>query len=183
MARYAPLVVECPHRFSDWFSADPPGMCPQEPPLASSEAAQRFEHGMMIWIAELDRTYVIYDRFVGPGEDVSTSVGFTSTQIVDGPLDLTPGASPDNRVGVTPPHRRFEPVGEFGLVWRGEVVLTEDVRRRLGRAVEREYAFDTVSQCARNCGSCWDCCPDGPEGRTLHVQWRMHVGQFWELVG
>ena len=119
VARYAPLVVECPHRFSGWCFADPPGMCPQEPPLASPAATQRFEHGMMIWIEKLGRYYVMYDRFVAPGEHVSTSVGFTSLLIVDGPLDLAPGASPDNRVDETPPHGRFEPVVGLGLVWGG----------------------------------------------------------------
>jgi len=178
--RYAPLLVECPDRLSDWFFDDPPGICPREPPLSSHAAAQRFEHGLMIWIEAQDAYYILYDGFIKPAGRQSTTSAITSLQILDGPLDLTPGASASNRAGEAPPNGFFEPISGFGLVWRGEVVGVEGVRARLGWAVEPEYGFDTIYQCEMSCGSTWDCYLQGPQGDTFHLYWLLHVSHFWE---
>ena len=183
VAHYSPVVVECPRCVPGWFFAEAPRICPGEPPLASSAAAQRFEHGLMIWIEALDTYYVLYDRFFTPAGRPSPSATLRSLQIVDGPLDLAPGASPDSRVDETPPDGRFEPISGFGLVWRGEVVGTEGIRARLGLAEEQEHGFATVYQCEMNCGSYWDCYLQGPNGQILHLYWLAHAGHFWEPVG
>jgi len=145
--RYAPLMVECVDRFSDWFFDDPPAICPREAPLSSYAAAQEFEHGRMIWIGAQDAYCILYDGFITPSGHQYISSKLTSLQILNGPLDLTAGASADNRVGEAPPNGFFEPVSGFGLVWRGEVVGVEGVRARLGWAMEPEYGFDTIYQC------------------------------------
>jgi heat shock protein HslJ len=126
--RYAPLAVECPDAFPDWFFDPRPAICPNDAPLFSSAAAQRFEHGMMIWIEALDDYYILLNH----DENVSSSdqgwSTLTSLRIIQGPLELKSGASPDNRVEEDPPLGLFEPVSGFGLVWRGEVTGTEDLR-------------------------------------------------------
>jgi hypothetical protein len=85
----------------------------------------------MMWIEAQDAHYILYDGFITPSGRQYISSKLTSLQILDGPLDLKPGASAGNRIGETPPNGFFEPVSGFGLVWRGEVVGVEDVRAPL----------------------------------------------------
>jgi hypothetical protein len=178
---YAPFQVQCPDRFPDWYFDDPPGICPEDAPLSSYAAAQSFEHGRMIWVEASDTYYV----FLNHDENVSDREQgwsiLTSLRIIEGPLALKPGASPDNRVAETPPDGLFEPVSGFGLIWRGEVVGMEDLRRLLGWAVEPEYGFDTIRQCETSCDTSWDCYLQGPEGEILHLYWLLHFGHYWEV--
>jgi hypothetical protein len=178
---YAPLTVECPDVLADWFFDSAPGICPRDGPLASYAAAQQFEHGLMIWIEALDAYYVLADhdhKVSGEAQDWSS---LTSLRVIRGPLDLKPGLSPDNRTEETPPSGRFEPVSGFGLVWRGEVVGTEEMREALGWAVEPEYGFDTLYQCEISCDSYWDCYLQGPRDEVFHLYWLPHIGHYWEV--
>jgi hypothetical protein len=179
---YAPLTVECPDAYPDWFFDNAPGIYPKDAPLASYAAAQRFEHGLMIWIEALDAHYVLADHDDKVSGDAQGWSSLTSLHITRGPLDLKPGASPDNRVEETPPSGWFEPVSGFGLVWRGEVVGTEDMRKTLGWAAEPEYGFDTLYQCEISCDSYWDCYLQGPRDEVFHLYWLPHIGHFWTLV-
>jgi hypothetical protein len=180
--RYAPLAVECPDAFADWFFDDPPGICPRDAPLPSYAAAQRFEHGLMIWIEALDEYCILLDHHERIADDAPGWSSLTSLHIVRGPLDLRPGASPENRGADTPPSGRFEPMSGFGLVWRGGVVGTEGIRPALGWAVEPEHGFETRYQCEMSCDSYWDCYVEGPQGEVFHLYWLPHVGRFWEVV-
>ena len=180
LARYAPLMVGCPHHFSDWFFDDPPGICPKASPLFSYAAAQRFERGLMIWIEAQDAYYILYGGFTIYSGREYMSATLTSLQILDGPLDLKPGASAGNRIGETPPNGFFEPISGFGLGWRGEVVGIEDVRARLGWAVEPEYGFETIYQCEMSCGSNWDCYVEGPPWGYLPS---LLASARWPLLG
>ena len=183
--RYIPVTVACPDHRPHWFLDDPPPICPRDEPLHSYAAVQRFEHGFMIWLAAQDTYYILYDRFLTPAGGRSISATLKSLQILHDPLDLKPGASPDNRVAERPPDGRFEPVSGFGLVWRGEVASVSDsadIRPRLGWAVAPEYGFDTVYQCEMSCDSYWDCYLRGPAGEILHLYWLLHFGYFWEVI-
>lgn len=182
--RYAPLAVECPDTSPDWFFDPSPGICPQNDPLSSPAAAQRFEHGMMIWIEALDEYYILLNHDENVSDSDQDWSTLTSLRIIRGPLALKPGASPDNRVAETPPPGLFEPVSGFGLVWRGEVVggnKRSGIRAALGWAMEPEYGFDTVYQCEKSCGASWNCYLQGPEGEIFHFYWLLHVGHFWEV--
>jgi hypothetical protein len=181
--RYVPLAVKCPDTVAAWFFEDqPPAICPQDPPLTSYAAAQRFEHGLMIWAEASDAYYVLFDHHVGISDNPQNSSSLTSLRVIQGPLELKPGASADNRVAETPPPDRFEPVSGFGLVWRGEVLGGQGIRDALGWALEPEQGFDTVYQCAMSCDSYWDCYLQGPEGEVFHFYLLLHVGHFWEVV-
>jgi len=170
--------VHCPG-YRAWFLEDPPAACPDGTALTSAAAAQRFEGGFMIWIAAPDVYYVLYDRDLNVERGQGWSA-LKSLQRIEGPLALKPGASADNRLRETPLPGRFEPVRGFGLVWRGEVMGTEQVRERLGWAVEEEYAFETVSQCEAGCGPTRDCYLRGPGGGVLHLTGHPHFGAHWE---
>jgi hypothetical protein len=180
--RYAPFQVECPDRFSDWYFDNPPGICPEDSPLTSYAAAQHFEHGMMIWVEALDTYYVFLNHDENVTERDEGWSTLTSLRIIEGPLELKPGASPDNRAEERPPDGLVEPVSGFGLVWRGEVTGTEDLRPVMGWAVEPEFGFDTTFQCEMSCDTYWDCYLQGPEREIFHLYWLMHFGYFWELV-
>lgn len=175
--------VQCPGS-EEWFFENAPQMCPKDAPLHSFGAAEQFEHGLMIWVEALDSYYIFYDQDVNVLDSGQVSPSFsslTSLQIIKGPLDLKPSASRDNRVKDTPPPGYSQPVSGFGLVWRGEVAGTEQVRQRLGWATEAEYGFDTIYLCEVGCGPpYWNCYLRAPEGQILHLYYLVHFGHFWE---
>jgi hypothetical protein len=181
--RYAPLAVDCPAGTPAWFFEKGPGICPQNAPLHSFAAVQRFEHGLMIWLETLDEFYVLLDHDHHVADPSQGESGATSLCIIRGPLALRSGASADNRVPEEPPVGMYQPVSGFGLVWRGEVEGTGDIRAALGWALEREYGFETVTQCELPCGAHWNCYLQGPTGRVFHFYYQFHFGHYWEVTG
>jgi hypothetical protein len=156
-------------------------MCAQAPPTHTTAAVQTFEYGTMIWLEARDQFYLLYDTFVTPGGGTTTPSTKTTLQIVTGPLTLTSGASPDNRVDESPPPGLFEPVSGFGLLWRGEVVGVQDVRQHLGWAREPELGFATDIQCETPCGAHQSCYLRLPNGEVLRTAYMQHVGYVWEM--
>jgi hypothetical protein len=155
----------------DWFFSNPTEMCPMTS-VTSLATAQRFEHGQMIWIKELDKFYIFYDS--------GLQAGPTNLGIITGPLTLKPKASIDNRTGETPPPGFVEPVNNFGLIWRGEVEGYEDVRERLGWAKEFEFDFETIYQCEASCYDSSNCYLRSPEGKILNLYYMVHFGDYWQ---
>jgi hypothetical protein len=155
---------------SDWVVQNPPYMCAAAPPIYSRAVAQRFEHGVMIWVEDVNH----YIAFFDSGDDRAAT--FTS---FFGPLELKPGTSVDNRVGDVPPGY-FEPVGDFGLIWRGEVEEGESLRSILGWALEPRFEFETVYQ--RGIETIWHYCERvvrDPDGRFRYFWRQAHIGGGW----
>ena len=173
------LDVACPVATPAWFFDAPPPMCPRAPALRTPAAAQRFERGAMIWLAEEDTYYLLYDDYLLPSLDLLPSTSGGSLQIVRGPLDLEPGADPNHRTGETPPPGRVEPVSGFGLIWRGEVQGVEGVRARLGWAVEEEAGFEGAVQCEVPCGAHLHCYLRDPQGAIVHLSYERPLGYMW----
>jgi len=146
-----------------WFFDNPPERCPAAVADESYAAGQYFERGLMIWAEDADDFYVFYR-----GEDQQ---GFQTFDWVSD-IRLKPGASPDNRVGETPPPGLQEPVSGFGMVWRGEVEdVRSDVRQRLGWATEAELGFTTAYQCQTpTYPRMWSCFLRGPRGEILYLR-------------
>ena len=145
----------------DWFFANPPARCPETAPQRSAAAAQYFEHGFMVWVEASDTFYVFYEP--APGEQATM-------EMLIGPVQLKPGASPDNRVGETPPPGLYEPVSGFGLLWRDELEGLSGVRQRLGWALAPEFAYDTARQCVTpTLYRGWRCYLQGPDGQVLEM--------------
>jgi hypothetical protein len=150
---------------SDWFFENPPDRCAAAPPVHTYAAAQRFEHGLMVWLEASDEFIVFYD-------DNFLSIFYP-------PLKLKPGASVDNRVGDAP-DGYFEPVSGFGLIWRGEVERSENIRATLGWALEPEFGFETTYQ--SGILSNWhflDRYMRDPEGRIIYFSSQAYVGSRW----
>ncbi len=92
--------------------------CPNGAVLTYGAAVQRFERGLMIYVASVPASiYVIYD----------------SGRWTQYPDTFVEGIDPVSG-GETPPGGLFEPIRGFGKIWRGNV----DVRSGLGWAVNTE---------------------------------------------
>ncbi len=146
-----------------WFFDNPPERCPAAVADESYAAGQYFEHGLMIWVEDADDFYVLYQ-----GEDEQ---GFQTFDWISN-IRLKPGASPDNRLGQTPPPGLQEPISGFGMVWRGEIEeVRADVRQRLGWATEAEFGFTTAYQCGTpSYPRMWSCFLRGPRGEILYLR-------------
>jgi hypothetical protein len=155
----APVTLGCQGLY-DWFFAKAPARCPGAAAVSTRAAAQPFEHGVMIWLEQPDRFYVFYDE---------TPRVF---EWLEAPYRFKPGASPHNRIGVTPPAGRFEPVSGFGQLWRDEIEGAFDVRGRLGWATAAEFSFTARYQCARPAasGRLWTCFLSTPDGKVLALR-------------
>lgn len=169
-----PLVIGC-QGLRDWFMTPAPARCPQDHAVLSSAAFQPFERGFMVWTKNPDRFYVFTNH-------TPTSGAF---EMLDARYSYKPGASPDQRVGETPPPGLFEPVSGFGQIWRGELHGIENVRARLGWATAPESAFDTAYQCEMQNSffRLWRCYLRAPDGKV----WRLAPDStaqahfLWEL--
>jgi hypothetical protein len=120
--------VRCPDAL---FFSPAPDACPAAPATSSAGAEQHFEHGVMIWVGELDRIYVLYD------DHASTPA--PRWQIF---IDEWDEGEPDRDPNLNPPPGRQQPIRGFGRVWREQ----PQVRERLGWAVDQEAGFDTAVQ-------------------------------------
>ncbi len=147
------IPLTCPH---DWFFEPDPNECAAWPPLISAGAQQRFEHGVMLWVGEQDRIYVLYD-----GGGVTAWEAFT---------DEWDAGDPEKSCDVgEPPPGYHQPIRGFGLIW-----CREDVRGRLGWATAPEQGYDTAVQ-----RSSQDTYIRALEGGT----WRLRpAGSGWEYL-
>ncbi len=139
-----------------WFFPNPPRECPQ-PAASGPMAAQRFEHGLMIWGKAAwggrDTVFILYDSG-SPAWDIQT--------------DSWTASLPESDPAITPPAGRYQPVRGFGKVWReGYVSPIQVVRDRLGWAIEPEYSLGVGSvQC--DTASYVTCYLTGPN-HQIHV--------------
>jgi hypothetical protein len=156
---------------SDWFFENPPDLCAAAPPIHTYVAAQRFENGLMLWLEATDE-FIVFT-----GEPDNTS----SFWIIQGPIQLKPEASVDNRIGNVP-EGYFEPVSGFGLLWRNEIEggAAEGIRESLGWALEPEFGFETASQ--RGIETAWhilDRYIRDPDGKVIYLFHQAYLGARW----
>ncbi|MFQ5436691.1 MAG: hypothetical protein ACE5FD_17675, partial [Anaerolineae bacterium] len=119
------IALTCP---DEWFFTPAPEGCPAGPPLFSDAAAQPFEHGLMIWVKEMDAIIVLFDDGRSPHWRMFSD-NWNEGDPVDDPA-------------IQPPSGLYQPVRGFGLVWRQET----GVRDRLGWGAEIELAYGTAVQ-------------------------------------
>lgn len=150
---------------TDWFFDYQANWCATAPPLNSQAAAQRFEHGWMIWIEARGEFLIFIDN--------AYYRSFSSIQ-------LKPDASENHRIGNVPAGL-YEPVSGFGLLWRGEIVGVESIREELGWALQPEFGFETTYECAMPVSNYTisDCYLRGPQ-RIWHFHSHYIAGFFWE---
>jgi hypothetical protein len=145
-----------------WFFDDevPAGHCPTQP-VSSFAAAQRFEHGTMIWLERPGRYYIL-DESTPYGDGLRRGL-----QIISDPLEIVGDSSGD----VHPPDGLYAPQSGFGLVWRGDVTVSPGFREVLGWALGPEFGYDATLQCddaPPSGGRSWQTCYLlGPAGEVI----------------
>ncbi len=123
------VTLRCPDA---WFFPNGPDvntLCPTHM-VHWSGAAEYFEHGFMLWLpagslSGYPLIHVFYD-------------GGAWQWFGDTWQDGVPESDP----ALTPPNGLFQPVRGFGLVWRNE----SGVRDQLGWATGREFSYDGITQ-------------------------------------
>ncbi len=118
------VVLTCP---DVWFFTPAPDGCPGTPPLASAGAYQPFERGQMVWVEATGQIVVLFN---GP------PTRWRAFQ------DSWREGDPVDDPSLTPPAGLFQPRRGFGLVWRRETGLRDDI----GWATVPESGFQTVWQ-------------------------------------
>jgi hypothetical protein len=124
--RSVPITVSCPDDW--WFFENPPDNCPGWDAVESFAAAQQFEGGWMLWIESSDTIYVFFNE---PRQTYSVFYDLLEPEDSEPPAD-----------DYQPPDDKFVPIRGFGLVWRENVW----VREQLGWALAPEFGFDTTYQ-------------------------------------
>jgi hypothetical protein len=139
-----------------WFFVPPPANAPLAPAKYMIGAAQRFEHGFMLWTQEPDTFYIFVEN--------------QPYWIVPAPYTFQP-APPVNE---TPPPGKYMPTSGFGRLWRGEFAnlgpspMPAPPRTLLGWAVEPEHSYSTSYQCQS--ARFYDeqrCYMNGPDGEVI----------------
>jgi hypothetical protein len=116
--------IDMPCQVEDKFrgNSSPPGtICPAES-IETAAAEQRFSHGFMIWLEEVDggTILVFYDD--------GRANQFADTWQPD---------QPESDPNITPPDGMYQPLRGFGKIWR-----ENNLQDTLGWAIEEEQGFD-----------------------------------------
>ena len=156
------VAVYCPQYW--FFTAEPQAWyCPQDI-VRTPAAIQYFERGMMIWLKEPGRYFIMENRYVAPGD-----IRRPLSTLAD-PLNVTR----NTEASAMPPAGLFAPISGFGMIWRGDVQQSSGFRDRLGWALQPEFAYEAAYQCddaTPSGGRVWQTCyltaPDGQILATL----------------
>jgi len=148
-----------------WFFSTEPqaGVCPQNV-IRTQAAFQSFERGLMIWLKEPGRYFILENQNVAPG-DIRRPLS-----VIADPLSLTR----NTEGSVKPPAGLYAPTSGFGLIWRGDVSQSTGFRDQLGWALQPEAGYEAAYQCddaLPSGGRVWQTCyltlPDGQIIATL----------------
>lgn len=156
------VAMVCPQTW--FFSTEPQaGVCPQNV-IRTQAAYQPFERGLMIWLKEPGRYFILEHQTVAPGD-----IRHPLSTVTD-PLNIT--RNTEGRV--QPPAGLFAPTSGFGLIWRGDVQQSTGFRDQLGWALQPESGYEATYQCddaTPSGGRVWQTCyltlPDGQIIATL----------------
>ena len=133
VARSVVIAWPCAH---DYFFDPAPRACPQFAARYVDAREQVFEHGRMVWLEEVrgaDDELIVQDVILVLYDDDQTHATFENTWEVGMPV-FDPA--------FTPPAGKFQPVREFGKLWRENL----DVRERVGWGLSSSRAFTAIWQ-------------------------------------
>lgn len=155
-------VIRCPDK---WFLAQPPAGCPGGPGTLISMAAERFQHGVMIWVSGQDQIYILFGDGASPAWSSQANSWFAG--------------QPETDPSLTPPAGLFQPVRGFGAAWRGSnAPFGQTVRQRLGWATETEASLTGGYQCD-SAAKYNQCYLSGPAGVVYHLLPEFSSWQVW----
>jgi hypothetical protein len=157
-------TIRCPDK---WFFAQPPAGCPGLTYPAGPMAAERFEHGVMLWLSQQNSIYILFGDGSSP---VWRSVANQWSQ-----------GQPESDPAIVPPAGLLQPVRGFGVAWRDAGGNSPTVRDRLGWATEPEAGMTGSFQCD-SAPKYNQCFISGPSGSIYHLKpefsgWEIWTGQ------
>jgi len=155
-------TIRCP---DTWFFANPPNICPQGPGTLQPMVAERFEHGLMLWLSQPDMIYILY------GDGGSPAWSSQANQWFQG--------QPESDPSLTPPAGLYQPVRGFGLAWRTANSVGQAPRDRLGWATEPEGALTGALQCD-SAPKYTNCYLSGPGGVVYHLKPEFSGWEIWQ---
>lgn len=120
------VPLACPIQ---WFFDPPPDRCADDEASEVFLIEQRFERGRMLYSAETDTVYALFND------------GFEPAWLAFDNL-YDPAIHPEIADNFVPPPGRYQPVARLGFVWRGN----DTVRNRLGLATEPEIPYEGFVQ-------------------------------------
>ena len=118
------IPLQCPVA---WFFEPPPAECPDGEQVETFMIEQAFERGRMLYLADDNSVYVLFNDELTPRWAVFVN-------------RYDPSIHPES----DPTFPFLQPVARLGFLWRGN----DTVRNRLGLATETEIAFDGLFQTA-----------------------------------
>lgn len=120
------IPIRCP---IEWFFSPPPDECPNQEAVETTLIEQPFERGRMVYIAERNQIYVLFND----GNDPAW-LSFNSV--------YNPEVHPESEAGFVPPPGFFQPLRELGLLWRSN----DTVRNRLGLGTSEGITYQGFFQ-------------------------------------
>jgi hypothetical protein len=156
-------VIRCPDKY---FFANPPAGCPLGPGALVPMAAERFQHGEMIWLSGQDQIYILFGDGGNPAWLTTPNAWFQG--------------QPESDPSLVPPAGLFQPVRGFGLAWRAnDVLFGQTVRDRLGWATEAESPLTGSYQCD-SMPKYNHCYLSGPGGVIYHLRPERSGWDVWQ---
>jgi len=156
-------VIRCPDKY---FFPNPPPGCPAFAATLEPMAAERFEHGVMIWESSNHQITILFgDQAVPRWESLN---------------DTWAQGQPENDPNLTPPAGLFQPVRGFGLIWRGsDPGSGQTMRARLGWAIEAEAGLTGAFQCDST-PKYSNCFISGPRGAVYELGPEFSAWKLWQ---
>jgi hypothetical protein len=114
-----------------WFFSPSPEECADTEVIDTFIIEQEFERGRMVYIADRDRVYALFNDGFEPGW-----IAFANR--------YDPEVHPESEESFVPPPGRYQPIARLGFVWRGN----DTVRNRLGLGIDAQKAYDGFIQTA-----------------------------------
>lgn len=161
-AEYVEQLLAIPLACPDvWFFQPPPEACPTAPAQDSPLVEEPFERGRMIYIAQNQQIYALFNDGAAPAWLV---------------LDdrYNPATSPESDPNFSPPPGYYQPLRRLGFIWRGN----DTVRNRLGLAIQPEAAYNGFVQSSSSEGA-QTLYVSSSDGTVLQL---LPQGDSWQII-
>lgn len=157
-----PAAPGCPEPYP-WFFDNRAGECAGIT-LNTWAVLQPFERGLMLWLQEGGRTYVLID---------DGSLFKPYVEVSDPGNTALPGPDP----AIVPPAGLYQPELGFAKFWRGLAPGSEWIRNRLGWALAPETGYSALWQCNTAADATARCYLSGPGDEIISLT--RGGAQFW----
>ncbi len=153
------IPIRCP---IEWFFTPPPTECPAIEAVESTFLDQSFERGRMVYIAERNQTYVLFND----GNDPSW-LSFNSL--------YDPEIHPESEPNFVPPAGFFQPLRELGFLWRSN----DTVRNRLGLGTTEAKTYQGFYQTAPSTNEREDLFLTAGDNTIINI---IPGGTLWQFI-